>query len=103
MGVKTSWTRRRLMSEEPGLRTTKPNAARKAVARMAAVLHSPDKAGTRSGGGVRPDSVKPHTTEPPFPDAWRTGRVEDINHDGTIVEADRTGCRIRRRADREGR
>ncbi len=43
------------------------------------------------------------TPEPPFPDACRTSRIEDINHDGTVVEADGTERRIRWRADREGR
>ena len=28
-----------------------------------------------------------HTPDPPFPDACRTGRIEDINDDGTIVRA----------------
>ena len=33
----------------------------------------------------------------------RPGRVEDINHTGTLVEADGTARRIVWRADREGR
>ena len=33
----------------------------------------------------------------------RPGRVEDINHTGTLVEADGTERRIVWRADREGR
>jgi len=37
-----------------------------------------------------------------WPAAW-PGRIEGINDDGTIVEADGTGRRIRWRAEREGR
>jgi len=43
------------------------------------------------------------TPKPPFPDACRTGRIENINNDSTIVGADGTERRIRWRAEREGR
>ena len=43
------------------------------------------------------------TPDPPFPNACRTGRIEDVNDDGWIIEADGTEHRIRWQGDREGR